>query len=65
MSKRKKSLIEFVCSIKLPDRYASNIGKCVNLKDCKIGGLKSHDLHVLYVKAVADRFMWIFTQRCV
>ena len=34
-------------SIKLPDGFASNISRCVNNKDWRIQGLKSHDCHVL------------------
>ena len=29
------------------DGYASNISRCVNLKDRKISGLKSHDCHIM------------------
>ena len=31
----------------LPDGYSSNISRCVDLKSRKIGGLKSHDSHIL------------------
>ena len=31
----------------MPDGYASNISRCVNLQERKISGLKSHDYHVL------------------
>ena len=31
----------------MPDGYASNISRCVNLQERKISGLKSHDCHVL------------------
>jgi hypothetical protein len=32
---------------KLPDGYASNISKCVDMSEYKLFGLKSHDYHVL------------------
>lgn len=32
---------------KLPDGYASNISNCVDMSECKLFGLKSHDYHVL------------------
>ena len=48
MSKEQK---EILCSIikkmKTPDGYASNLSRCVNMKDCTLSGLKSHDSHVL------------------
>ena len=34
-------------SIKVPDGYASNISRCVHLKDRKLSNLKSHDGHIL------------------
>ena len=34
-------------NVKVPDGYASNISRCVNLKEHTIRGLKSHDSHVL------------------
>lgn len=48
MSREKK---EILCSsiqkIKTPDGYASNISRCVNMKECTLSGMKSHDCHVL------------------
>lgn len=42
---------EIFCSVlkkvKVPDGYAANISRCVQLKPPKIFGLKSHDNHVL------------------
>ena len=34
-------------SIKVPDGYSSNIKNLVSMKDLKLQGLKSHDIHVL------------------
>ena len=31
----------------MPDRYSSNISRCVKLKECKISGMKSHNNHIL------------------
>ncbi|XP_012828525.1 PREDICTED: uncharacterized protein LOC105949753 [Erythranthe guttata] len=45
--KEKKSFCEFLKGVKFPDGYAANISRCVNIKDGKITGLKSHDCHVL------------------
>ncbi|XP_057250070.1 uncharacterized protein LOC125496697 [Beta vulgaris subsp. vulgaris] len=44
---QKEILCHFLKELKVPDRYSSNISRCVNVKDCKISGLKSHDCHVL------------------
>ncbi|XP_012849704.1 PREDICTED: uncharacterized protein LOC105969495 isoform X1 [Erythranthe guttata] len=45
--KEKKRFCEFLKAVKFPDGYAANISRCVNIKDDKITGLKSHDCHVL------------------
>lgn len=37
---------EWVKSLKLPDGYVSNLGRCVDLREAKLFGLKSHDCHV-------------------
>ncbi|WMV07748.1 hypothetical protein MTR67_007374 [Solanum verrucosum] len=37
----------FLKNLKVPDGFSSNISQCVNLKDHKISGLKSHDCHVI------------------
>ncbi|XP_021747820.1 uncharacterized protein LOC110713669 [Chenopodium quinoa] len=41
-----KVLCEWVRKLKFPDGYASNLSRCVDLKSCKLHGLKSHDCHV-------------------
>lgn len=43
----KKTLCSIIQSIKMPYGYASNISRCVDMKDCKFIGLKSHDCHIL------------------
>ncbi|KAM1179100.1 hypothetical protein ACFX15_017774 [Malus domestica] len=43
----KKEFLKFVSSVKFPDRYASNIARCVNVDGGKFAGLKSHDCHVV------------------
>jgi hypothetical protein len=48
MSKDDKvHFLRVLSNVKVPDRYASNISRCVNLIDRTITGLKSHDSHVL------------------
>ncbi|KAK3212193.1 hypothetical protein Dsin_016899 [Dipteronia sinensis] len=46
-STEKRGLCQFLHSMKLPDGMASNISRCVNTRDCKISGLKSHDCHII------------------
>ncbi|GJS73246.1 hypothetical protein Tco_0706087 [Tanacetum coccineum] len=41
-----KKVCEWVKEVIFPDGYASNIGGCVNLKDCSFYSFKSHECHV-------------------
>ena len=43
----KDGFLQVLCVVKVPDGYASNISHRVNLKECKISSLKSHDNHIL------------------
>ncbi|XP_065855861.1 uncharacterized protein [Euphorbia lathyris] len=46
-SQEKEIFLTVLKNMKVPDGYASNISRCVNLKERKIINLKSHDCHVL------------------
>jgi len=46
-NKEKTILCNFLKNLKTPDGYASNISRCVNVKQHTIFGLKSHDNHIL------------------
>jgi len=35
-------------SLRFPDGQASNISRLVNIEDCRLYGMKSHDCHVFY-----------------
>lgn len=48
MSKEQKNtLCSILQKLRTPDGYASNISRCVNMQECTLSGLKSHDNHVL------------------
>lgn len=49
-SDEKQNLCQFLKDVKMPDAYASNIGRCVQVKECKLIGLKSHDCHVIFLR---------------
>ena len=42
----KTEVCEFLKNLKVPDGFASNIARCVNVKDRKIYGMKCHDHHI-------------------
>jgi hypothetical protein len=43
----KKILCKFLEGVKMPDGYASNIRRRVDVNGCKLAGLKSDDYHVI------------------
>ena len=48
MSPKQKDLfLTTLKNIRVPDGYSSNISRCVDLKQRKLFGLKSHDCHIL------------------
>ncbi|XP_057779781.1 uncharacterized protein LOC130998378 [Salvia miltiorrhiza] len=45
-TKEKKVLFEWVKTLRFPDGYVSNMGRCVDMSKLKMFGMKSHDCHV-------------------
>jgi hypothetical protein len=43
----KINFLKVIRDVRVPDGYASDVSRCVNLKACTIVGLKSHDNHIL------------------
>jgi hypothetical protein len=59
MSREKKEILcSVIQNIRTPDGYASNLSRCVNMKDCKLSGLKSHDNHVLLHDILPVALCW-------
>ncbi|KAL0007409.1 hypothetical protein SO802_008911 [Lithocarpus litseifolius] len=46
-AREKDGFLQVLKDVRVPDGYASNISRRVNLKDRTISGLKSHDNHIL------------------
>ena len=46
-SNEKKEFCKFFKEVKVPDGYASNIYRCIQVNERNIFGLKSHDCHLL------------------
>jgi hypothetical protein len=42
----KKVLLEWVKKLQLPDRYTSNLSRCVDMKELKMSSMKIHDCHM-------------------
>lgn len=48
----KKTLCEWVKELRFPDGYASNMGRCVDMRKHKLFGMKSHDCHVFMQRLI-------------
>ena len=46
-NEQKNVVYKWIGELKMPDGYASNLRRCVNLDRRKLFGMKSHDCHVL------------------
>ena len=57
---KKYGFLQVLMNVKVPDGYTSNISRCVNLKELKISGLKSHNNHILMQQLLPNSIMWIF-----
>ena len=53
---QRRLLLEWVKELKLPDGYASNLGRCVDFKELKMSGMKSHDCHVFMERLLPIAF---------
>ncbi|KAL0406329.1 UNVERIFIED_CONTAM: hypothetical protein Slati_3946800 [Sesamum latifolium] len=45
-----------VARLKFPNGYASNLVRCVNMKELRLHGMKSHDCHVFMQKLIPIAF---------
>ena len=55
-TEQKRNICIWLKEMKLPDGYASNISRCVDVDDCKFYGLKSHDCHKLMERLLPIAF---------
>jgi hypothetical protein len=45
--KEKTNFLQVLHDVREPDGYSSNVSRCVKLKEYTVGGLKSHDNHII------------------
>ena len=53
---QKRHICQWVKKLKLPDGYASNLSRCVDMKEVKLYGIKSHDCHVFMQRLLPIAF---------
>ena len=57
LKKDKKGMVcQWLKSVKFPDGYASNVGRCVQADGCSLAGMKSHDCHVFMERLLPIAF---------
>ncbi|KAL2253092.1 UNVERIFIED_CONTAM: hypothetical protein Sindi_0103900 [Sesamum indicum] len=54
--KEQGRICKWISHLKFPDGYASNFARCVNMKELKLHGMKSHDCHVFMRKLILIAF---------
>ena len=63
-SSERNDFLQVLKDVTVPDGYASNISRCVNMKERKISGLKSHDNHILTHPTFSHSLMRVFVISC-
>ena len=51
-----RDVCKWVTELKMPDGYASNLRRCVNTREGKLFGMKSHDCHVFMERLLPTAF---------
>ena len=58
----KVKLCEWLKELRFPDGYASNMGRCVDMKKLKLFGMKSHDCHVFMQRLLPIAFQELLSK---
>ncbi|XP_015960485.1 uncharacterized protein LOC107484411 [Arachis duranensis] len=53
---QKRAICEWVKELRMPDGYVSNLGRCVDMKEGKLYGMKSHDCHIFMERLFSIAF---------
>ncbi|KAG8369231.1 hypothetical protein BUALT_Bualt15G0130100 [Buddleja alternifolia] len=53
---QRQIVLKWIKNLRLPYGYVSNLARCVNLDDCSLHGMKSHDYHVFMQRLLALAF---------
>lgn len=55
-------LCDWVKELKFPDGYASNLGRCLEMKKLRLYGMKSHDCHIFMQRLIPIAFRELLPQ---
>ncbi|XP_042379983.1 uncharacterized protein LOC121972368 [Zingiber officinale] len=53
---QRRVVCEWLKSLRFPDGYVSNLGRCIDMKEFKLIGLKSHDCHIFMERLIPIAF---------
>ena len=53
---QRRKVCEWLKSLRFPDGYVSNFGRFVDMKECKLIGLKCHDFHIFMERLIPIAF---------
>ncbi|KAL0396052.1 UNVERIFIED_CONTAM: hypothetical protein Scaly_0053600 [Sesamum calycinum] len=53
---QKRKNFEWIKALRFPDGYTSNLGRCIDLNELKLHGMKSHDCHVFMERLIPTAF---------
>jgi hypothetical protein len=57
-NEEKTNFLKVIQNLRVPDGYASNVSRCVRLKERTISGLKSHDSHIIMQQLLPIALHW-------
>ncbi|KAL0401538.1 UNVERIFIED_CONTAM: hypothetical protein Slati_4183700 [Sesamum latifolium] len=61
---QKRKICECVRCLRFPDRYASNLARCIDMVNLRLHGMQSHDCHVFMQKLIPIAFWEYFPSIC-
>ncbi|KAL0445737.1 UNVERIFIED_CONTAM: hypothetical protein Slati_1701600 [Sesamum latifolium] len=61
---QKRKICEWITRLKFSDGYASNLAHCVDMKELRLHGMKSHDCHIFMQKLIQLPSVKCFLSPC-
>ncbi|KAL0409630.1 UNVERIFIED_CONTAM: hypothetical protein Sradi_1897400 [Sesamum radiatum] len=60
---QKRRICEWITRLKFPNAYASNLARCVDMKELRLHGMKIHDCYVFMQKLIPVAFGEMLPER--
>ncbi|KAL0293989.1 UNVERIFIED_CONTAM: hypothetical protein Sangu_3226900 [Sesamum angustifolium] len=62
VKEQKRRVCEWILVFKFPDGYASNLARCIGMKELQMHVMKSYDCHVFIQKLIPIAFQKMFPE---